>query len=62
MPGLTGHALLERLRKIRPDVPAVLMSGYLETAPEEDCVFLPKPYDGEALERAVREAIARTKT
>lgn len=29
MPGMTGSALIEAIRKLRPDMPVLLMSGYL---------------------------------
>jgi CheY-like chemotaxis protein len=60
MPGMPGRTLLHHVRALRRDIPIVLTSGYLESAPEEECVFLPKPYDGEALERAVLQALGKS--
>ena len=32
MPEMTGSELVQEIRKIRPDIPIVLMSGYVTTA------------------------------
>jgi two-component system cell cycle sensor histidine kinase/response regulator CckA len=60
MPGMEGPALLVALRKIRPDLPAVFVSGYAESAlkgdlPTERVVFLPKPYSMAELLAAMAE-------
>lgn len=49
MPGLTGVELLEKIRGVRPTLPAVLISGNLGAVklPEltaGQTVFLPKPF------------------
>ena len=49
MPGMEGPALVAEVRKIWPNLPAILVSGYAESAltgdlPTERVVFLPKPY------------------
>jgi two-component system cell cycle sensor histidine kinase/response regulator CckA len=54
LPGMDGTALLARLRARRPDLPAILVSGYAESAvrgdlPLDDVAFLPKPYALKAL-------------
>jgi two-component system, cell cycle sensor histidine kinase and response regulator CckA len=65
MPVMDGEAALREIRKIRPDVPVLLSSGFgpaeamrrfgtLETAG-----FLQKPYTGRTLAMRVRAAIGR---
>ncbi len=49
LPGMDGTALLAHLRASRPDLPAILVSGYAESAvrgdlPPDGVAFLPKPY------------------
>jgi len=49
LPGMNGTALLGDIRKILPKTPAILVSGYTESAlqgdlPTDGVVFLPKPY------------------
>jgi len=65
MPGLTGEQTLVRLRAIRPDLRALLMSGYSEGdvlgrvgGPAGRTAFLAKPFTREALERKLRELLA----
>jgi two-component system, cell cycle sensor histidine kinase and response regulator CckA len=62
MPGMGGTELLMKLRKERPGLPCVLMSGYAqEELPEEvgqaGTVFLQKPFSPRELARAIREAL-----
>ena len=62
MPQLSGLALLRRLREVRPELRAVLMSGYTEAdaaclSPDAAVVFLPKPFSSGALGRVVRSAL-----
>jgi signal transduction histidine kinase/ActR/RegA family two-component response regulator len=70
MPGLTGDALLERLREQHPRLAAVLMSGYApgvgpaRSVPGGEpllgsAVFLAKPFTTGELAAAVRSAMAR---
>ncbi len=63
MPGLSGIELTRRLRRGRPELPVVLMSGYssdlaVEGLPD-DVEFLQKPCDAAALAMAVRRALDR---
>lgn len=49
MPGLDGPALVRRLRAQRPELPAILISGYAQESlraalTEDGIAFLPKPY------------------
>ncbi len=64
MPHLTGRDLVEALRAVGIPTPAVLMSGFCNNAlgPEDlarlgRAVLLPKPFNGDDLARAVREAL-----
>jgi signal transduction histidine kinase/CheY-like chemotaxis protein len=60
MPGLSGHETLASIRDIRPEIPAILMSGFAETgfAPSSDDAFLPKPFTPAAM-RAVLARVLR---
>ena len=59
LPGISGRALLERVRREHPHVRCIAMSGYAEGSPVSrvdlptDVVFLPKPFTPEALMRAL---------
>jgi DNA-binding NtrC family response regulator len=59
MPGLDGHAAIAAMRAIRPDVPAILMSGYSPTnvANAPSHAFLQKPFTPTALRSAVKRAL-----
>ena len=63
MPGLSGAEVASRIRKARPGQPILFVSGYSETdavkriAP--DAPLLAKPFRADALERAVRSALAK---
>jgi len=64
MPGIDGIELLEHVRMLFPDLPAVLMSGYAEplqrrAVGQPGVVFLPKPFAIRDLLAAVRGAMAR---
>jgi PAS domain S-box-containing protein len=62
MPGLSGADVARRILAKRPDQPILFVSGYSETeavkrtAPE--AVLLAKPFRAEALQKAVRSALA----
>jgi signal transduction histidine kinase/ABC-type amino acid transport substrate-binding protein/ActR/RegA family two-component response regulator len=66
MPRLGGHDALDRIRAIRPDVPALFSSGYSENAIHtnfvlhEGLALVQKPYSSDELLRAVRKALERT--
>jgi two-component system cell cycle sensor histidine kinase/response regulator CckA len=65
MPELDGPSLLKELRKTRPDLRIIFISGYAEEAfsknlPEgEDFHFLPKPFTLKQLAVAVKEMLGR---
>jgi len=65
MPELDGPSLLRELRKTRPDLKIIFISGYAEDAfkknlPEgEDFHFLPKPFSLKQLAIAVKETLGR---
>ncbi len=65
MPHLTGHDLVHALRAAGQTIPAVLMSGFCSEGLTEDgiaalgqTILLPKPFNGDDLARAVRQALA----
>jgi len=63
MPRMNGWGTMLALRRIRPDVPVVLVSGYDESkanadgCPERPDVFLHKPYQMAELKDAIARAI-----
>ena len=67
MPHLTGHDLVHALRTAGLEIPVVLMSGFCNDGITADglgalgrTVLLPKPFNGDDLARAVREALGNT--
>ncbi len=64
MPEMDGPTLLRELRKVRPDLKIIFISGYAEDAfrknlPEgEDFAFLPKPFSLKQLATAVKKSLA----
>ena len=65
MPELDGPSMLRELRKTRPDLKIIFISGYAEEAfrknlPEgEKFHFLPKPFSLKQLAVAVKETLGR---
>jgi CheY-like chemotaxis protein len=65
MPRMDGREAFQRLRRIQPDLPVILSSGYNEQESIQPFLgrglagFLQKPYTLLALERAVQEALGR---
>jgi PAS domain S-box-containing protein len=65
MPGMSGEQTMREVRKIRPDVPVVLSSGFNEAEAlrgfesQRLAGFLQKPYTGRTLAMRVRAAIGR---
>jgi len=67
MPHLTGHDLLRSLRSDGLPTPAVLMSGFCGDGLTEGgiqslgrTILLTKPFNGDDLARAIRQALATT--
>jgi signal transduction histidine kinase/CheY-like chemotaxis protein len=63
MPGLDGPALMKRVWKTRPGMPAVFMSGYTAVAMErrimpEGATLIEKPFTGTRLDEAIRQVLA----
>jgi PAS domain S-box-containing protein len=63
LPGMDGRHLVEQARKTRPDMRALLITGYSDAAlangaPEPGLAVLAKPFDVDALMRNVRRLIA----
>jgi YesN/AraC family two-component response regulator len=65
MPHMNGHALAEAVRRFRPDVKVLYMSGYTDDAIarhgvlDPGTVLLQKPFTPAALARKVREVLDR---
>ena len=65
MPGLSGEETFEQMRRIRPDVPILISSGYnaqevsTRFAATESAAFLQKPYGLDELNAALAEATRR---
>jgi two-component system, cell cycle sensor histidine kinase and response regulator CckA len=61
MPGMSGPELAERLRRVRPKLPVVFMSGYSDRQGvwEDGTIALSKPFTEETLLGKVEEALAR---
>jgi two-component system, cell cycle sensor histidine kinase and response regulator CckA len=63
MPGISGRALADQLKRKRPDVRIVFMSGYTgqrvgeKEILEPGSAFLQKPFTREGLARKIREAL-----
>jgi CheY-like chemotaxis protein/anti-sigma regulatory factor (Ser/Thr protein kinase) len=65
MPGMTGIELLERARKIHPDLRAIVMTGHktseavIGALRNRACEFLSKPFGTNELVDAVRSVMSR---
>lgn len=63
MPGMNGVEMVTRIREIAPDIPVIIVTGYLTPSTVEQClalgrvVFIRKPFEFETLANAVRAAI-----
>jgi len=62
MPGLNGPEVVEKLQEMKPDLPAIFMSGYTDDAilnqtMDPDHVFLQKPITPHTLFRKIREKL-----
>jgi CheY-like chemotaxis protein/acyl-coenzyme A thioesterase PaaI-like protein len=67
MPNLTGDKLAREIRKIRPDIPIILCTGYSECITQEEALamgireFIMKPFVMRDLEKTVREVLVQMK-
>ena len=67
MPGLDGWQTLAELRKIRPDIPVILMSGYDKSQAmagdhaEQPQAFLQKPCRRETLKKTIHRVLGQKK-
>ncbi len=65
MPGMNGQALIAALRRERPEIASVLMSGYTNDASidratlHKDTIFVQKPFDAPGLVAALKKALDR---
>lgn len=62
MPGTGGVSALDEMRALRPELPAILLSGYAEgnvAIGHRNVAFLAKPFDLDALTRTVRRLLER---
>lgn len=60
MPEMNGHELMERLKKIRSNVPCLYMSGYTADIVgilQEDILFIQKPFSRRELAHKIRQAL-----
>ena len=67
MPRMNGSELADRLGRLRPDLPVVFMSGYvddplLEVIGRSGVPFLAKPFTTDALVQAIRNAISASRS
>jgi CheY-like chemotaxis protein len=61
LPDLNGRELTNRLRELRPDLPVILMSGYLpdpDLAPPPPSIFLQKPMRPSLITETVDQMLA----
>jgi PAS domain S-box-containing protein len=62
MPVLSGAELIRRARQLRPQLPAVLITGYADTQTltprADDVLILPKPFTAEEISRALGAAMS----
>jgi DNA-binding NtrC family response regulator len=67
MPHMTGADLVQHLRRLSPELPAVIMTGYgreavrVQVRSMRHCVVLPKPYTGQELATALDQVLQQTK-
>ncbi|HET9482368.1 MAG TPA: ATP-binding protein, partial [Xanthomonadales bacterium] len=59
--GANGRELGREARRLRPDLPVLLTTGFdASTGPDEEFALLPKPYRREELAQALRSVLDRT--
>ena len=59
LPGLSGEELIERMRQLRPGLPAIVTSGYPYQPRAAGIGFLQKPFLPQMLVEAVEKALKR---
>lgn len=63
MPGMSGVETVTRIREMAPDLPVIVVTGYLTPSSMEQCLalgkvtFIRKPFEFETLTAAVQAAI-----
>ena len=62
MPGVSGYAVLERLKEIGSTLPVVFMTGSVETVPSRADGLLKKPVSKESLVAAIERAISSVRS
>jgi DNA-binding NtrC family response regulator len=60
LPSLNGEELVERLRQIRPGLPAIITSGYPYVPRGNGIGFVQKPFLPQMLLEAVEKALKRS--
>jgi len=66
LPGLTGEALAEHVRKTRPNLPIIFSTGNITDAPNKaveafkGALFLPKPFGFDDLTTIVNQALSQS--
>jgi PAS domain S-box-containing protein len=66
MPKMTGEKLVNQMRQIRPDIPAILCTGYSDkvdkkTATLLGCEYVIKPVERDQLAQLIRKTLDKTK-
>jgi DNA-binding NtrC family response regulator len=65
MPGKNGMALMRQVKEKRPEIPVIIMSGYVtmetmeEVAKTEAATFLAKPFTPDELLQAVGQVLTK---
>jgi len=63
MPGMSGMELLEACKKIKPEMPVVMMTAYgtiemaVEAMTKQACDYITKPFQNERLKLTIRKAL-----
>jgi DNA-binding NtrC family response regulator len=65
MPKMNGVRVIKEVRRIRPDIPIIICSGYSDNmdetrAAELGCQYIQKPIEMKTLSEAVRSALANS--
>ena len=66
MPEMNGHELIKQAMALRPNIPAILCSGYMEKVEGEDLsklghtAYIAKPMDWRVLNKTIQEGIKKS--